>query len=283
MQKFNYHQHTYRCRHADIDMKDEDYVKEYIKMGFEKIAFTDHCPWGKEIETRTNARMLFCEKEEYLDSVKRLKEKYADKIEIESGFEVEYLPGKEKYLLELKEETDKIVLGQHMVYDDNNKIKYTHSGKMYTDTELMRYAEYIVKGMEFNIPEIIAHPDLFMYVREGFGELEAKISNMICKAAEKYNVVLELNLHDIFKKVYKKDTKANKLLIEEKRERLKDVRYPCKEFWKIATNYNIKVVLGLDIHCGGEIPLMNEFVQYANEILGDELISKLNFIENYDF
>ena len=70
MQKFNYHQHTYRCRHADIDMKDEDYVKEYIEAGFEKIAFTDHCPWEKEIETRTNARMLFSEKEEYLDSVK---------------------------------------------------------------------------------------------------------------------------------------------------------------------------------------------------------------------
>ncbi len=25
MQKFNYHSHTYRCGHADLDMKDEDY------------------------------------------------------------------------------------------------------------------------------------------------------------------------------------------------------------------------------------------------------------------
>lgn len=279
MQKFNYHQHTYRCRHADIDMKDEDYVKEYIKMGFEKIAFTDHCPWGKEIETRTNARMLFSEKEEYLDSIKKLKEKYSDKIQIESGFEVEYLPGKEKYLTELKEETDKIVLGQHFVYDDNNKIKYMHGGEKYTDTELIKYAEYIVKGMEYNIPDIIAHPDLFMYVRDEFGELEAKASNMICEAAEKYNVVLEMNLHDIFKKVYRKNVKQASLSIEEKRKRLKEVQYPCKEFWKIATNYDIKVVFGLDIHFGGEIPLMNEFVQFANEILGDEIISKLNFIE----
>ena len=31
MQNFNYHQHTFRCGHADMDMQDEDYVKEYIK------------------------------------------------------------------------------------------------------------------------------------------------------------------------------------------------------------------------------------------------------------
>lgn len=279
MQKFNYHQHTYRCRHADIDMEDEDYVKEYIEAGFEKIAFTDHCPWGKEIETRTNARMLLSEKEEYLDSIKNLKEKYADKIKIESGFEVEYLPGKEKYLLGLKQETDKIVLGQHFVYDDNNKIKFTHGGGKYTDTELIKYAEYIIKGMEFNIPDIIAHPDLFMYVRDEFGELEAEISNMICKAAEKYNVVLELNLHDIFKKVYLKNVKEKNLSMDKKRERLKDVQYPCKDFWNIVANYNIKVVYGMDIHQRGEILLFNELVQFANEILGDEILSKLNFIQ----
>lgn len=44
MQNFNYHSHTYRCGHADLDMRDEDYIKEYIKMGFKKMAFTDHCP-----------------------------------------------------------------------------------------------------------------------------------------------------------------------------------------------------------------------------------------------
>ena len=30
MQNFNFHQHTYRCRHADLRMQDEDYVKEYL-------------------------------------------------------------------------------------------------------------------------------------------------------------------------------------------------------------------------------------------------------------
>lgn len=37
MQKFNYHSHTYRCGHADMDMKDEDYIKEYIDIGIKKM------------------------------------------------------------------------------------------------------------------------------------------------------------------------------------------------------------------------------------------------------
>jgi hypothetical protein len=35
----------------------------------------------------------------------------------------------------------------------------------------------------------------------------------------------------------------------------------------------------MDIHRKGEILLFNELVQLANEILGDEIVSKLKFIE----
>ena len=50
----NYHTHTYRCGHAQKDMTDEDFVKEFIKKGFKKIAFTDHCPEKKIIDKRNN-------------------------------------------------------------------------------------------------------------------------------------------------------------------------------------------------------------------------------------
>ena len=99
-------------------MTDEDYVKLLIKKGFTKIAFTDHCPQKEKIDFRKNIRMEYSEKDEYLKSIKLLKEKYKDKIQIETGFEVEYLPGQEDNLLELKNETDKIILGQHFVYND---------------------------------------------------------------------------------------------------------------------------------------------------------------------
>ena len=50
MQEFNYHSHTYRCGHADLDMTDEEYVEAYIKMGFKRMAFTDHCPENNKKE-----------------------------------------------------------------------------------------------------------------------------------------------------------------------------------------------------------------------------------------
>lgn len=282
MQNFNYHQHTYRCKHADLDMKDEDYIQEYIKMGLKKMAFTDHCPEKNKIDKREKMRMEYSERHEYLDSIKKLKEKYADKIQIESGYEVEYLPGEEENLRELKNEVDKIILGQHFIYDESNNLKFVRLSRelnQFTDGDLMRYAEYVVKAMEFGIPDIIAHPDLFMYASDDFGEVEDKVSNMICKSAEKYNIPLEINLCDIFKKVYYENKEINILRVEEQREKLKNVIYPCKEFWKIASNYNIKVLYGLDVHHRGHIPLFKELIQFANEIIGEDTISKLNFIK----
>ena len=123
MQNFNYHSHTYRCKHADLDFQDEEYIKDYIKMGFRKIAFTDHCPEKNEIDKRQNMRMSYKGRTEYLTTIRTLAEKYKDKIEIKVGYEVEYLPGEEENLKELKEETDKIILGQHFIYDDNKNLK----------------------------------------------------------------------------------------------------------------------------------------------------------------
>lgn len=278
MQKFNYHSHTHRCLHADLDFSDEEYVNEYIKMGFEKVAFTDHCPEKNEVDKRQNMRMKYSQKEEYLNSIKILKEKYADMIEIESGFETEYLPDDEKNILELKKETDKIILGQHFIYDDNKKLKI-FGKEDFTENELIRYAKYIDNAMKKNIPDIIAHPDIYMLRRKKFGTIESNVANMICESSQKYNIPLEINLNNIFSKTYYRNRKLNRLSIENQKEELKNVVYPCKEFWKIATNYNIKVLYGIDAHHKGQILLWNELIQLANEILGKEIIKELNFLE----
>lgn len=277
MQKFNYHSHTYRCGHADLDMKDEEYIQEYIKMGFEKVAITDHCPEKNEIDKRDDMRMKYTQKEEYLNSIKKLKEKYADKIQIETGFEVEYLPGEEENLKELKDETDKIMLGQHFIYDDNKELIIfgTHN---FTDEELIRYAEYIEKAVKLNIPDIIVHPDIYMYKRETFGEIESKVANMICKVAEKYNIPLEINLAQVFNRTYYEKKELNNEPIEKQKEKLSKVVYPRKEFWEIATKYNIKVLYGIDVHRRGQITLYKELIELANEIIGKDTIKKLNFI-----
>lgn len=281
MQNFNYHSHTYRCMHSDQDMLDEEYIKDYIKMGFEKIAITDHCPEKNVIDTRPRVRMTYEQREEYLQSIRELKEKYKNQIDIKVGYEVEYLPGEEANIKELKDETDIIVLGQHFIYGKDKELRIL--GKCdYTDEELIEYAKYVEKAMELNIPDIIAHPDLYMQRRKNFGEIEAKVANMICKAAEKYKIPLEINLNNIFQRTYNENRILNNLPIEEQRKKLINVQYPRKEFWKIACNYNLKIIYGIDAHYRGQIPRWKELVQLANEIIGETTIKKLNFLENID-
>lgn len=283
MQNFNYHSHTYRCKHADLDMEDEEYIKEYIEMGFKSMTFTDHAPEKNKIDKRDNMRMEYSQKKEYLASVKKLQEKYKDKIEIKSGYEVEYLPGEEDNLRELKQETDRLILGQHFIYDDENKVKIFSSKTDFTDKELIRYAKYIEKAMEENIPNIIAHPDIYMMNRNEFGSIEEEAARIICSAAEKYNIPLEINLNKIFQKTYYENRVLNHDNIEVQRKKLKTkVEYPCKDFWNVVKDYKIKVLYGIDAHHRGQILVFNELIELVKDVLGKDLIEKLDFIKDGD-
>ena len=265
MQDFNYHTHTRRCRHAENDFTDEQYVQEFIKKGIKKIAFTDHCPEKEVIDPSPKMRMDYSEKDEYLESIKYLKEKYKNQIEIQTGFEVEYLPGQEDNLFELKNETDLIVLGQHFVYKDElQKELVKHRKEHFTDEQLLRYADYIDKALEIGLPDIIAHPDIYMYGRDSFGKIEKIVAHKICKSAEKYKVPLEINLAEL---------PGYDMGI------LQKVSYPCREFWKIASSYNIKVLYGIDAHYRIEIRQFEKSIDMANNIIGRDVIKRLKFID----
>ena len=267
MQSFNYHTHTYRCGHADMSMSDEDYVKEFIKKGFKKIAFTDHVPHEKIIDHRTDMRMKYFQKEEYLNSIESLKRKYSNLIQIENGFEVEYLPGEEQTLYQLQKEVDKILLGQHYIYDEDNKNLKIFRHSDFTDMDLIKYAIYIEKALENKIGDIVVHPDLYMLTRDSFGEVEAKVAHIICRAAEKYDVPLEINLNE-----------PNLCLTGQKDK----VDYPSKGFWQIASKYKIKVLYGIDAHFKEQIRNYEESIEFANHIIGEDIIKNLNFIEEID-
>lgn len=274
MQNFNYHNHTYRCGHADLNMKDEDYIREYIKLGIKKIAFTDHSPLS--LDKRPNVRMDYSQKGEYLNSINKLKQKYNGTIEIESGFEVEYLPGEEKNLSILRSEADKIILGQHFIFDDEKNLKTFRNN--FSNSELIKYAQYIDKALELGIPDIIAHPDLFLKNSKAFTKIESEISHMICKSSEKYGIPLEINLSDIFERIFYKDKIFNDLSISEARKEINNVRYPNINFWKVASNYNVKVLYGIDVHHQRQIMLFDKLVLLSNEIIGNDIIKKLQFI-----
>ena len=263
MKKYNFHAHTYRCGHGDVTISDEEYVKEYIGQGFTHIAFTDHCPEKKVIDTREKTRMEYSQLDEYILSIQSLKEKYREKISILIGFEFEYLPGQEEALLELKNKSDIMVLGQHFIYENVSKLKIFKQD-YFEDEELRRYAKYINSAMELGLPDIVAHPDIYMLGRSEFGSIEKEIAERICASAEKHKVPLEINLLQAYKSLFNSDYK---------------VTYPCKDFWEIATNYNISVIYGIDTHFLEQIRYHDESIEKANSLVGKEIVKALSFYE----
>ena len=79
-------------------------------------------------------------------------------------------------LLELKNEVDKIVLGQRYVYAEDNKTLKIFRHHNFNDVDLIKYANYIDMSMQNNIPDIIVHPDLYMLSRDTFANTEAKVA-----------------------------------------------------------------------------------------------------------
>ena len=71
--------------HATGD--DEDYVLSAIKGGYRILGFSDHTPWKYRTDYVADMRMLPEELPGYVESLKTLREKYHDRIDIRIGLE----------------------------------------------------------------------------------------------------------------------------------------------------------------------------------------------------
>lgn len=279
IQNFNYHTHTERCGHAEKGYDDEGYVKEAFKTGIKFLAFTDHIPFANTKDTKTNVRMSYSEIDEYLQSIINLKDKYKGVVNIETGFEFEYIPEDLEHISRMKSMVDKMILGQHFILDSQGNIKYFSSKQDLTDREMIQYVSLIGKALKDEIPDIIAHPDLFLKYRESFGDKEEFITRQLCELTQKYQVPMEINLNEIYREYMKAKSKIPNSTEEEQiKLAMSKIKYPNKRFWEIVSEYDVKVLFGIDAHLEGQI--LNNEISYrvAKEIFG-ETIKRLNFVD----
>ena len=280
IQDFNYHTHTERCKHAEKGYSDEEYVKETFETGIKFLAFTDHIPFMNTKDSKTNVRMSYEEIDEYLQSIINLKEKYQGKINIETGFEFEYFSGELDHILRMKSMVDKMILGQHFVLDSQGNIKYFTSKEELTDEEVIQYICLIYKALQTGIPDIIAHPDLFLKYRKGFGKKEEFFTRQLCEIIQRYKVPVEINLNEIYREYLKAKNQLPNATEQEQIEfAMKTIKYPNESFWRILSEYDgIKVLFGIDAHIKGQIQNSEISYKIANEILG-ETMERLKFVD----
>ena len=273
MQTFNYHTHTYRCNHADV-VSDEAYIEGHLRAGFDRMAFTDHCPWSwfdarTDLPPKYRLRMRCDQKAEYLSSVNELKEKYKDSIKIYSGLEVEFVPDYIDEIRQMYSETDLLVLGQHVIIKNGWPADF-HLASNRSEDGCQIYADLVEQGLATGMFRILAHPDIFLIMSGTFGKEEERISDLVLRSAERYDIPIEINLRQISKPIGGENSREA-------------FSYPSPEFWKMATAYNVKVIYGLDVHRVYQFDLHERILDTANKLIGAETLSKLHFLDRLPF
>ncbi|MDO4566207.1 MAG: histidinol-phosphatase [Oscillospiraceae bacterium] len=225
--KTNYHTHTYRCKHAVGS--DERYVKAALDGGFDELGFSEHCPLPYKSGFRSPYRMDLFLLEDYLESVRELKARYADKIEIRVGFECEYFPEYMDWIRDMLEETqaDYAFFGNHNFPDDEVCDFFGHC--VSTPEMLGLYLESALKGMETPHYSFMAHPDLFMRAYPEFDSHCEKASRKICEKAARLGLPLEYNISGSYHEGGGEG-------------------FPHPKFWQIAADCGCVCIIGCDAH-----------------------------------
>lgn len=224
----NYHTHTYRCMHASGS--DEDYVLAAIEAGYTVLGFADHTPWKYDSNFVSKIRMPLSQFNDYYKSIYELKEKYKDKIEIKIGLECEYYPKYTNWLREFAKENklDYLIFGNH--YHETDELRIYYGTQTIHDSMLDNYVNSTIEGLKTGLYSYIAHPDLFMRARKWDQKCE-EATHKICKFCEENEIIMEYNLAGLRYSIVEGE-----------------MLYPHDEFWKIASTYKIKAIIGVDAH-----------------------------------
>lgn len=225
----NYHTHTTRCGHAKG--ADEEYVLAAIDAGYKILGFSDHSPCLFPDGSQSGYRVQIEEMPGYFASLGALREKYADKIELHIGFEMEYYPLYYKDMVERvkKAGCEYLILGQHAIKNEFPE-HIMVAVPQRDDPELLKiYTREVCEALHTGSFTYLCHPEVFNF--SGPEEQFLEITRPICVAARETGTPMEINFLGIRDHRY----------------------YPMESFWKMAAEEHASVIFGADAHDPGDV------------------------------
>ena len=248
--KVNLHTHTARCMHAIGT--DEEYILAAIDRGLVTLGFSDHTPHLYPEGYVSSVRMTPEQLPEYAESVRRLRAKYANNIQVLLGAEVEYFPAMFSDTLGMLRDNgiEYMLLGQHHI---GNELGEPHCAKPTEDEKILqRYCDQVIAGMETGLFTYLAHPDFIHFT--GNDKTYEKHMRRVCRTAKECGIPLEVNM----------------LGLRQSRH------YPCEKFFRLVAEENCPVVIGSEAHAPEQVLLPENEAQALTfiERFGLELITE---------
>lgn len=227
----NLHTHTYRCKHAEGDVA--DYCRYAVKNGLNILGISDHVPLPDD--RWLNVRMPFSDLDAYLDSIDRAVIEFPE-LRILKAAECEYAPEYVNYYKELLSEKyncDYLISAVHF---------FPHNGEWASPFSDMgnaevfpSFAKYFIESMSSGLFAFMAHPDSFAASCLSWNAEVAAMSRDILQAAAELKMPLEINGYGLRKEMVAGEHGQRR-------------PYPLREFWQLASDYDIQVVINSDAH-----------------------------------
>ena len=243
----NYHTHTYRCNHASSDV--DDYVARAVEAGMTKLGMSEHAyvkNGGKQ-----PFRMSGPDVEGYVRACREADEK-CEAVKVFCGVECDYDPSDESFFREYYLEEQKLdyLIGSVHELKGGEEIMDCFADRHFGVRELRIYTDLYIKMMESGLFTFCAHPDLFGRPIEigadpsGWDENAVSVSRQILDAAAETGTVLEINVSGVRK------TKSRNYPA---------VIYPRWQFWEMAADYDIPVIVNTDAHGADQLDANVEY------------------------
>jgi len=243
----NYHTHTFRCKHASGDVA--DYVREAKKAGIAELGFSDHVPFpdGRWPENR----MYIDELPSYLNAIKAAQKAeglFAEgpideastpeapgRISILAGMECEWVPEYDAWFREELLgacELDYLVCGTHSSFRNG---AWEDVWDLDSVGGLRAYAAQVERSLASGLFSFIAHPDLFCAGYLPWDDDAITCAHDVLSAAAATRIPVEINGYGMRKPRVPGPSGSR-------------WPYPRWEFWELARDYDLDVLVNSDAH-----------------------------------
>jgi histidinol-phosphatase (PHP family) len=241
--KVDLHSHTPLCNHAEGSV--DEYVEKAIACGIDTFGFSDHAPMHFD----PKYRMGFEQMESYRQMVLDARAKYADRIEVLFGYEVDYLPG---FMDErvLNAEVDFMIGSVHFIdkwgFDNPEFIgRYEHEDIDHIWKEYFKIVEAMAESGLF---DIVGHLDLIKVFKFMPKQSIESIAANAIRSIKKADMAIEINVAGYRKPVGE--------------------AYPSRELLQMAFDEGIPITFGSDAHKPEQVGLFREEAEQLARSVG---------------